>query len=327
MTNYFFIIGVLLIGCACKQNSQTIVQNGNEEKIVVPEFNADSAYYYTAAQVAFGPRVPNTPAHVACGNYLANELRRFGAEVIEQEAVLQTYNKQSIRAKNIIASFNPENKTRILLCAHWDSRPFADQDSNPENHHTPIDGANDGAGACGALLEITRQIGIQQPTVGVDVILFDAEDWGTPEFDRKNYGSTGWCLGSEYWAKNPHVPNYTAKYGILLDMVSAPGAQFRKEYFSMRNASNIVKKVWEAAQILGYNSYFINKDGEGIEDDHVEVFKYRKIPCIDIIHYDPNLQKGFGDYWHTVNDNMNEVSKETLKAVGQTVLYAVFNEK
>ncbi|MDR0863597.1 MAG: M28 family peptidase [Candidatus Symbiothrix sp.] len=324
---FVFIIGILLIGCSCKQNQQTVAQTEKAVEIVVPEFNADSAYYYTAAQVAFGPRVPNTPAHVACGNYLAGELRRFGAEVIEQEAVLQTYNKQSIHAKNIIASFNPENKTRILLCAHWDSRPFADQDRNPENHHTPIDGANDGAGACGALLEIARQIGIQQPAAGVDVILFDAEDWGTPEFEQNIYGSTGWCLGSIYWAKNPHAPNYTAKYGILLDMVSAPGAQFRKEYFSMRNASNIVKKVWEAAQVLGYGSYFIHKDGEGIEDDHVEVFKYRKIPCIDIIHYDPNLQKGFGDYWHTVNDNMNEVSKETLKAVGQTVLYTVFNEK
>jgi Zn-dependent M28 family amino/carboxypeptidase len=319
------IIAFVLAGFACKQNSQSTVQKETAVKVVVPEFDADSAYYYTAAQVAFGPRVPNTPAHVACGNYLANELRRFGAEVIEQETTLQTYNKQPIRAKNIIAAFNPENKNRALLCAHWDSRPFADHDPDPAKHHTPVDGANDGAGACGALLEIARQIGIQQPAVGVDIILFDAEDWGVPQFDLKNYGSTGWCLGSEYWAQNPHTPNYTAKYGILLDMVSAPGAQFYKEYFSLQDARSVVKKVWEAAQALGYDSYFVNKNGEGIEDDHRQVFKYRKIPCIDIIQYDPDSRNGFGEYWHTTNDNLDEVSKETLKAVGQTVLYTVYN--
>jgi Zn-dependent M28 family amino/carboxypeptidase len=323
----FVVIVIVLAGFSCKQNPQPIAQNEEATKVTVPEFNADSAYYYTAAQVAFGPRVPNTTAHKACGTYLANELRRFGAEVIEQEAVLRTYNNQAIQAKNIIASFQPENKNRVLLCAHWDSRPFADHDPNPEYHRTAIDGANDGAGACGALLEIARRIGMQPPTIGVDIILFDAEDGGAPEFDRRNYGSSGWCLGSEYWAKNPHIPNYIAKYGILLDMVSAPGAQFYKERMSMQYAENIVKKVWETAQALGYGSYFINKNGEGIEDDHLSVIKYRNIPCIDIIQYDPNSQNGFGDYWHTRNDNMEHVSTETLKAAGQTVLHVVYNEK
>jgi hypothetical protein len=322
------LISIILAGFACKQNPQTVVPNEKQLKIVVPEFNADSAYFYTATQVAFGPRVPNTPAHTACGNYLAGELRRFGAEVLEQETVLQTYNKQSIHANNIIASFNPDNSNRILLCAHWDSRPFADHDSNPANHHKAIDGANDGAGACGALLEIARHVGMEAPAFGIDIILFDAEDWGTPEFDLQKYGSTGWCLGSEYWAKHPHAPNYTAKYGILLDMVSAPEATFYKESMSMRYAGKIVQKVWEAAQALGYGSYFINKTGPSVTDDHVEVFNYRKIPCIDIIQYDPaSRSESFGDYWHTLNDNMDSVSKETLKAVGQTVLYVVYNEK
>ncbi|GHT50701.1 glutamine cyclotransferase [Bacteroidia bacterium] len=324
MKKIFFVIGILVIVCACKQNSQTTVQNEKAVPVAVPEFNADSAYFYTAAQVAFGPRVPNTPAHVACGNYLANELRRFGAEVIEQEATLRTYNKQSIQAKNIIASFNPGNSNRILLCAHWDSRPFADHDPDPANRHQAIDGANDGAGACGALLEIARQIGNSQPNAGIDIILFDAEDWGTPEFDLQKYGSTGWCLGSEYWAQHPHVPNYTAKYGILLDMVSAPGAQFYKEMYSMQYAGRMVQKVWDSAQALGYGSYFINKKCGGIQDDHVEVFKYRKIPILDIIQYDPDSREGFGAYWHTAGDTMNEVSKETLKAVGQTVLYVIY---
>ena len=322
LTLFFVLIPVV----SCKQAAQ---RTSTEVKTVisVPEFNSDSAYHYTAAQVAFGPRVPNTSAHVACGNYLAGELKRFGAEVIEQETTLQTYDNQSIRAKNIIASFNSDNNQRILLCAHWDSRPFADYDDNPANHRTAISGANDGAGACGALLEIARQTGIAPPAVGIDIILFDAEDWGTPVFDQMKYGSTGWCLGSSYWAQNPHIPNYTAKYGILLDMVSAPGARFYKEYFSMQYAGKIVNRVWETARALGYGDYFINKQGTAVTDDHVEVFKYRKIPCINIIQHDPYSPTGFGDYWHTLNDTMENVSKETLEAVGQTALYVVYNEK
>ncbi len=326
MLKIILIIGILLTGFACKPNSQNTVQNDKEiEKIVVPEFNADSAFHYTATQVAFGPRVPNTQAHHNCSNYFVEEFKRFGAQVIEQEATLYTYNRQAIQAKNIIASFDPENKNRILLCAHWDSRPFADNDPDPANHQIAVDGANDGAGASAALMEIARQIGIQKPNVGIDIILFDAEDWGTPQFEETYSG--GWCLGSEYWSKNPHIPNYTARYGILLDMVSAPGAQFYKEHHSLLYAKNVVNKVWEAAQIIGYDSFFIHKNGGAITDDHLEVMKYRQIPCIDIIDFDPNRENGFGQYWHTVNDNMNEVSKETLKAVGQTVLYVIYNEK
>jgi Zn-dependent M28 family amino/carboxypeptidase len=318
------IIFVLLIGFSCKQTPKT--QEVLAE-IIVPAFNADSAYQYTDAQVSFGPRVPNTPAHLACGNYLAGELRRFGAEVIEQKTTLKLLDNTPIQIKNIIGSFQPENKNRILLFAHWDSRPYADNDPNPDNHNKPIDGANDGAGACAALLEIARQIGINQPKVGIDIIFFDAEDWGISDHSTKNTHYGDWCMGSKYWAQNPHIPNYTAKYGILLDMVSAPGAQFYKESASVNKAPHIVKKVWEAARATGYDSYFINENGGPIEDDHVQVIKYRKIPCIDIIQYSPNTASGFGAYWHTLDDNMNTVSKETLQAVGQTVLYVLYHEK
>lgn len=317
------IIGVLLLSNSCKQNTRTVEQN-ETKKMIVPTFNPDSAYQYTFSQVAFGPRVPNTEAHRQCGNYLAGELRRFGAAVVEQEAVLYTYNRIALNARNIIGSFQPENKNRILLFAHWDSRPFADQDPNPANRQTPVDGANDGAGACGILLEIARQIALQQPAIGIDILFFDAEDWGAPESDWPNHG--GWCLGSEYWAQHPHIPDYKANYGILLDMASARNALFYKEINSMNNAAQIVKKVWEAAQIEGYGSYFVNRKGGSIQDDHIEVYKYLKIPCIDIIQYDPDTSTGFGSYWHTLNDNMGAVSKETQKAVGQTILYVLYNE-
>ncbi|MDR2806225.1 MAG: M28 family peptidase [Dysgonamonadaceae bacterium] len=327
MKKILLICSLLTAGYSCKQPTQRVVAEEKVTDVSVPEFNSDSAWQYTAAQVAFGPRVPNTPAHEACGNYLTGTLKSFGAQVIEQEALLQTYDKKTLHAKNIIASFHPENPQRILLCAHWDSRPFADYDPDPANHRKAISGANDGAGACGALLEIARQIGIASPAIGVDIILFDAEDWGTPSFDQQKYGSKGWCLGSEYWAQNPHVRNYKAQYGILLDMVSAPGAQFYKEYFSMQYAGKIVNKVWDTARALGYHDYFIDQRGSGVTDDHLEVFKYRKIPCIDIIQYDPHSDTGFGAYWHTLDDTMENVSRETLKAVGQTVLYVVYHEK
>ncbi|MDH8700920.1 hypothetical protein M2138_000254 [Dysgonomonadaceae bacterium PH5-43] len=326
MQKTFLIICLFIAMVSCnketKQNTEVKMEVTNN---CIPTFNADSAYNYTAQQVAFGPRVPNSKAHKACANYFISEFKKFGAEVIEQDATLRTYDNIALEAKNIIASFNLENKNRILLCAHWDSRPFADHDSNPDNHKTPIDGANDSAGSCGILMEIARQIGINNPTIGVDIILFDAEDWGVPKFENKYEG--GWCLGSKYWAANPHTQGYTAKYGILLDMASAKNARFYKETVSMYYASDIVKKVWQKAHELGYEEYFVNKYGGSIEDDHVPVNQIRKIPCIDIIQSDPNSQNGFGSYWHTVDDNMDAVSKETIKAVGETITHIIYNEK
>jgi hypothetical protein len=319
------MIGILSIGFSCKQSpkAQDIVST----TINVPVFNADSAYHYTATQVAFGPRVPNTPAHDSCGNYLADELRRFGAQVTEQEATLKLVDKSPVAIKNIIGAFQPDKKNRVLLFAHWDSRPYADKEANPDNRNKPIDGANDGAGACAALLEIARQVSTNQPAIGLDIIFFDAEDWGEPLFPVKDKHYGNWCMGSKYWAQHPHIQNYTARFGILLDMVSAPDAQFFKEYISMDKGAHVVQKVWQAARITGNESYFVNKDGGAVEDDHNPVNKYRKIPSIDIIHYDPDSDSGFGAYWHTLDDNMNNVSKETLQAVGQTVLYVLYHEK
>ena len=320
-----FFMCILAIGISCKQSPKTQIQATTT--VSVPVFNADSAYHYTATQVAFGPRVPGTEAHETCGNYLSAELKRLGATVTEQTATLRLQDGMPVSIKNIIGSFQPENKTRVLLFAHWDTRPYADHDPNPDNWMKPIDGANDGAGACAALLEIVRQAGIDPPAVGLDIIFFDLEDWGPPDFPAKDNHYGDWCMGAEYWARNPHIPNYTAKYGILLDMVSAPDAQFYKEEFSQQKAPAIVKKVWEAARATGYDSYFIDKTGGAITDDHLPVMKYRNIPSIDIIHQNPNSSTGFGSYWHTLDDNMNNVGKETLRAVGQTVLYVLYHEK
>ncbi|GHT08876.1 glutamine cyclotransferase [Bacteroidia bacterium] len=291
MKKLAFIGMILFLGCAQPKSQAHL--GSNQEAQAVPMFNADSAYIYTATQVAFGPRVPKTTAHQACGDYFVRTMSRLGAKVIQQNATVQTYDKQSIPLRNIVASFHPDKTKRVLLCAHWDSRPFADHDANPQNQHQAIDGANDGAGACGILLEIARQISLQTPEVGVDIIFFDAEDWGHPEFDTRHYDNSGFCLGSKYWANQPHTPNYQAQYGILLDMASARGARFYKERLSMYYANHIVKKVWETAQTLGYGDYFIDQTGIGCEDDHAPINQIRKIPCIDIIQNDPNSPTGF----------------------------------
>ena len=306
---------------SAKVESQPVKQQN------VPAFDADSAWVFVENQVKFGPRVPNSEAHVACGNYLTSELKRFGAQVYEQEATLTAYNGTQLKAKNIIGSYNPENSKRVLLFAHWDSRPYADHDKDPANQMKPIDGADDGASGVGVLLEMARQFSIKSPAIGIDIIFFDAEDYGTPEFAKDRYNDTSdtWCLGSRFWGKNPHKPGYKAEFGILLDMVGAKDAVFYKEYISMKYAARYVDEVWEAARNLGYGKYFINANGGGVTDDHEAVIEETGIPCLDIINYDPNSDKGFRDHWHTQNDNMSNIDKNVLKAVGQTVLEVVYN--
>lgn len=331
MTQFLSILFLVCSLMACNQTKNQTPDPQPEvrvEKTAAPGFNADSAYRYVAEQVAFGPRVPNTAGHKACGDYLASELKRHGAQVYEQEALLTAYDNTGLQSRNIIGSFDPDNTKRILLFAHWDTRPYSDHDPDPAKHRTPLDGADDGASGVGALLEIARQLGQKSPGVGVDIIFFDAEDYGVPEFARSQYRDTdnSWCLGSQFWAKNPHVPGYKADFGILLDMVGTKNAVFYKEFTSMRYAARYVDEVWKTARDLGYGKYFINAEGGGVTDDHEFVIKGRNIPCLDIINYDPQSEKGFGDHWHTQKDNLDNISRETLKAVGQTVLEVVYNQ-
>lgn len=321
---YTLVLAISVVACGNTNTESKSAANETPAPVSVPTFNADSAYNYVASQVAFGPRVPNTEQHQACADWLSAELKRHGAVVTEQKAKVYTYDKKELNAINIIGSYNPESKKRILLCAHWDTRPFADEDKNKENHHTAIDGANDGASGVGVLLEMARLMGEKAPDTGVDIIFFDAEDWGTPKFDKSGYTEDDWCLGSQYWAKNPHVRNYKANFGILLDMVGAPNATFYKEGYSMQYAPTYVNKVWDKAAELGYGNYFSQAEGGYITDDHYYVNTIRKIPTIDIIQYSPYTSSGFGDYWHTVNDTMDNIDKNTLKAVGQTVTNIVY---
>ena len=330
--NKIFSVTALLMGsmmipsCGSSKRSDNTIEKEEVNNIQAPAFCADSAFLYVKKQVDFGPRVPNTDAHKKCGEYIANELERFGAKIYNQNIDLVAYDGTILKSRNIIGEYNPEAKKRVLLFAHWDSRPYADNDIE-KNHHTPIDGANDGASGVGVLLEIARQIQKQSPAIGIDIAFFDAEDYGIPEFYTGNYKTDTWCLGSQYWGRIPHKPNYKAKYGILLDMVGGKNATFYYEGYSKRTANNVMKKIWKTAESIGYENVFIKENGGEITDDHIYVNRFRQFPCVDIIHYDANTGTGFNPTWHTVDDNIENIDKATLQAVGQTIIQVIYNEK
>lgn len=305
---------VAVAGCASKTANRSAAAEAEAEQPAVT-FDADSAYAFVARQCAFGERVPNTAAHTACGDWLAAKLRGYGASVTEQRADLRAFDGTVLHARNIMAEFYPEKERRVLLVAHWDCRPWADSDPDEANRRRPVMGANDGASGVGVLLEMARLLHDNEPTVGIDILLVDAEDWGDDGADSPD----SWALGTQHWVRTPHRADYPKPdYGILLDMVGNPDAQFLREFFSVRFAPDVVNRVWATANRLGYGKYFVNSDGGAVTDDHVPV-NSAEIPCIDIIDQRLDSPTGFCPQWHTVDDTMTHISRETLKAVGQTL--------
>lgn len=321
------------------KNADSKVQNIEETEEVAkvnpvgPSFNADSAYAFTKAQCDFGPRDMNSRGHDLCGEWIVSKFKEYGCKVTTQTATLVGYDGTKLRSRNIMASINPEATTRILLCAHWDSRPWADNDPDSANWRKPILAANDAASGVAVMLELARIIGKSKDEkafnkqLGIDFVCFDAEDWGTPQWADVADNADSWALGAQYWSKN--LPQgYEARYGILLDMVGGVGAKFYREGMSMQYAPEIVKKVWRAAREVGFGSYFPKEDGGVITDDHVPVNQFAKIPTIDIIPYYADCQQSsFGPTWHTLADNMENIDKNTLKAVGQTLVQVIYKEK
>jgi hypothetical protein len=312
--------GILSCNNEPKKKAPAQAENKLESyKQVSPVFNADSAYYFVQKQVDFGPRVTNSAEHKKCGDWIVNAFKKYADNVIEQKASVSNFDGKRLNVRNIIAEFNPTASKRILICAHWDSRPYADQDLNPANHTKPILAADDAASGVAVMLEMARQINQHKLNIGIDFICFDAEDWGKSE-----HGDNSYCLGSQYWGSHKHKPNYIADYGILMDMVGGINAHFGWEGFSMQVAEPIVKNVWYLAQQLGYSQNFFNEQLGGITDDHKYVTTLTGIPTIDIINYS---NQGFAPHWHTVNDNMSIIDRNTLKAVGQTLLEVIYTEK
>lgn len=288
-------------------------------------FDANKAFEFVQNQVAFGPRVPGTTAHQECADYIITALTSFGAALEVQEFTAKGYDATLWKGKNIIASYLPDEKDRILLCAHWDSRFIAEQDENKNLQKTPIDGANDGASGVGVLMEVARQLQIKSPNIGVDIVLFDVEDQGAPYYAATAETEDSWCLGAQHWSNEVVKNGYKARWGILLDMVGARDAVFLKEQISMYYARQLVDYVWDKAIRMGHGDYFINKKGGTVTDDHLYVNRIAKIPCIDIIDYD-DQRGGFNTTWHTHNDNIDNIDRNTLKAVGEVLMAVIYEQ-
>ena len=326
--NLFFLCSLFLIpilmASSCKtKKEETTTETTTTVTITKPEFSPDSAFLFTQQQVDFGARVPGTAAQQKCAAYFEQKLKNYGATVITQKTNVIVYNGKSVPCINVIASYNLTVKRRLMICTHWDSRPFADQDDSATSK--PIIAADDGASGSAVMLEIARQLQQKNPDIGVDLIFLDVEDYGQPEYDLNQKQGDFYCLGTQYWCRNPHVPNYSAENGILLDMVGAKGATFTYEGISMQYAPEFMKQVWRNAAILGYGNFFLKENTAQIIDDHYYINTLTKIPTIDIINRTYTTRSGFAAHWHTHEDNMNIIDKLTLQAVGETVLATLYD--
>lgn len=319
MRNLTFLFLVLTIA-ACNPNKHqpVVVKLGD-----APTFNSDTAYSFIEKQLAFGPRVPTTSGHQRCGDFIVSKLSDYGLQVTEQKDTVVGFDKRSFPLRNITGSINPENPRRVLLCAHWDSRPYTDQAK--ENRSDSLVGANDNASGVSVLMEIARNLAQTNPKIGVDLVFFDVEDQGRPAYEpAAGPDDYGYCLGSIYWANN--LNGYKAEYGILLDMVGAKDAIFALESISMANAKPTMLKVWDMGHQLGYGDYFQYNRVKPVYDDHKYINEGSDIPCIDIIDHDATTSSEFGKYWHTHDDNLQLIDNKTLQAIGQTVMQVVYNE-
>ena len=303
----------LIISCGAGKKAKPAESTTHDENTTAAStyaFSSDSAYAYVSKQVEFGPRVPGSEAHRLCGDWLAGKLKGFGADVSEQNATLTTFDGTRIPMRNIFGRLNPNAEKRILLISHWDSRPWADHDPDPDKQKKPIDGANDGASGVGVILELARTFSSDGSATGLDILLCDAEDWGEESNDES------WALGARHFAGNLPVEGYLPSAAILLDMVGAPDATFMREYFSQLANPALADEIWSTAKSLGYGDMFVNRMGSAVNDDHVELIK-AGIPAIDIIDYREG--SGFFSGWHTSADNIDAISKETLGAVGNVL--------
>lgn len=315
-------ISLSIISCGnepSKKSDETATNDIKPVELSIPSFSSDSAYNHIEKQLSFGFRTPGSVGQKNCANWMEQQLKQYCDTVYRQSVTVKGGDGKSLPCINLIGSINPNAKRRILLLTHWDSRPWADEDDSAQTK--PILAADDAASGVGVLIELSRQIQLQKisPDLGIDIFFTDVEDYGKTEWGEDSY-----CLGTQYWARNPHVAGYTADFGILLDMVGAKGATFPMEGISAQYAGEIQRNVYQAAHRAGYSSYFPFVQGGGITDDHKYVNELIRIPTIDIININANSNQVFKPHWHTHDDNMNIIDRATLKAVGQTLLQVVY---
>lgn len=279
------------------------------------QFSADTAFAWIQTQCDFGPRTPGSEAHTRCGDWIVAQFKALGLSVEEQRAPLTMWDGRTFVCRNIIAKSAVAGEATaapIVICAHWDSRPWADADTDESKHREPVMAANDGASGVAVMMELARILPQLSPTRPVHFVCYDLEDYGTNQYEDS------YAVGARYWASHNDVPY---EWGILLDMVGGKGAQFCYEGYSMRYAPSLVARTWGAAQTVGAGEFFPTRDGGFITDDHGPMNEVAGIPTIDIIPYYETIGvPSFGPTWHTTHDTPDNISRETLKAVGQTLV-------
>ena len=313
----------MLAGCKHKPTERPSAPSTDYTQVVVPEFNADSAYSYAAAQVSLGNRIPGSKAWEQCSEYIVAQMSRWCDTVIVQPFKATLWDGNTVPGKNIIASLNPKAAKRVVLAAHWDSRMWADHDPDEGNTRKPVPGANDGASGAAVLMEMARAMSQMPPSVGVDFIFFDVEDQGQPEW-ADSYEDNTWCKGSQYWAQNRHVPAYNAVYGVLFDMVGTTQPRYTKEQVSRYYAPGLTDKIWSVAAALGYGNIFVAQNTDPILDDHMYVNQIAGIPMVDIVQNSGTTS--FFTHWHTTTDNLDNLSAESMRIVALVTMKTIYGD-
>lgn len=322
LTTYFVIILLTAVtGCKSAGKGYNSSSTSVMTEVTVPVFSTDSAMSYLKAQTDMGPRVPGSEAHRRCGDYLVEQLLKFNPDtIIEQQVEVMAWNGDRLPLRNILVRFNTAvQSSPVLLLSHWDSRPWADAESDPAKASQPIDGANDGASGVAVLLEIARMASIHGTIMPLDILLVDGEDYGSPE--EHGGEESSWCLGTQAWLEsNPYAGTSTPRYAILLDMVGGQGSRFHREAVSNAYAPGIVDMVWNTAASLGLSDRFVNKPGGAVIDDHLYLNK-AGIPAVDIIECRNESTGSFNPTWHTLADTYENIDPAAISDTGRLVAF------
>ena len=323
---YIVILAGLLLSCSGRPQRSDAAPARTDSVAEAGSVSADSLMAMLRAQTDMGPRVPGSAAHARCADMLAGRLHGYGAdsvEILESDAV--AWDGTRLRVRNILARYGTELPSRVLLLAHYDTRPWADRDPSPDARRTPIDGANDGASGVAALLEIARNLSMRPAPVGVDILLTDCEDYGVPDGEPGDEDS--WCLGAQAFAAAlPYTPATMPRYGILLDMIGGRGARFHREYFSEQAAPAVNDRIWAMARRLDLGSRFPDQIGGAITDDHLPLIR-SGIPTADIIECASPRTGSFPVTWHTLDDNAANIDSAAMRDVTRVVLNVIYNER
>ncbi len=283
----------------------------------IPNFNGDAAFAHLVAQCDFGPRNPGSVGHQKALEYYLKILSPL-ADSVKTQPFIETMprTKEKVEMHNVIAQFNPDAKKQIMLSAHWDTRPWGDRSLSVMRKNQPILGANDGASGVAVLLSLAKILHDNPQDIGVNLVLFDAEDYGT------SGDSWSYCKGSQYFSK--HLPIPLPEYAINLDMIGDANLEIYIERISYKQNPSLVLDLWGLAGELKLNG-FKKMAYHSIFDDHVPLYELAGIPAVDIIDFDYPDEKT--NYHHTYNDIVENCSPESLWQVGTLMVHHIYNQQ